>query len=76
MRSVTVKVQHLHKPEQKHRTMTIATFPDTISLVLCNKGASVLKLFKTLAARVLPSLKIPGLRPRIIILDKTLLFVF
>ena len=32
MRSVTVKV-HLHKPEQKHRTMTFAAFADTIYVV-------------------------------------------
>ena len=31
MRSVTVKVHHLHKPKQKHRTMTFAAFPDSIS---------------------------------------------
>ena len=39
-----------------------------------NNG-SFLKLFKTLTARVLSSLKIRGLRPRISKLDKTLLFV-
>ena len=33
MRSVTMKVQHLHKLKQKHRTVTFAVFPDTISLV-------------------------------------------
>ena len=40
-----------------------------------NNGA-FLKLFKTLTARVLSSLKIIGLRPRTFKLDKTLLFVF
>ena len=40
-----------------------------------NNG-SFLKLFKTLTTRVLASLKILGLRPRIFKLDKTLLFVF
>ena len=40
-----------------------------------NNG-SFLKLFKTLTARVLTSLKILWLRPRIFRLDKTLLFMF
>ena len=35
-----------------------------------------MKLFKTLTARVLSSLNILGLRPRIFKLDKTPLFVF
>ena len=35
-----------------------------------------LKLFKTLTARVLSSLKIIGQRPPILKIDKTLMFVF
>ena len=39
-------------------------------------NGSFLKLFKTLTARVLSSLKILALRPRIFKLDKRLPFVF